>query len=89
MFFVLLVSVIFSTNPYLPYIGGQCRWAVSVGKEEFKWCQPAHHYGASKDLILVHIVQLKSMIKAHSSGRMVSSGIFNVVIASVYSEKTV
>ena len=40
------------------------------------------------DLILVHTVQLKPMIKAHSSGRMVSSGISNVVIASVYSEKT-
>ena len=40
------------------------------------------------DLILVHIVQLKLMIKAHSSGRMVSSGISDVVIASVYSEKT-
>ena len=40
-------------------------------------------YGASKDLILVHTVQLKSMIKAHSSGRMISSGISDVVIASV------
>ena len=28
-----------------------------------------------KDLILVHTVQLKPMIKAHFSGRMVSSGI--------------
>ena len=28
------------------------------------------------------------MIKAHSSGRMVSSGISNVEITSVYSEKT-
>ena len=28
------------------------------------------------------------MIKAHSSGRMVSSGISDVVIASVHSEKT-
>ena len=35
-----------------------------------------------------HTVQLKPMIKAHSSGRMVSSGISDVVIASVYSEKT-
>ena len=41
-----------------------------------------------KDLILVHTVQLNPMIKAHSSGRMVSSGISDVVIASVYSEKT-
>ena len=45
-------------------------------------------YGASKDLILIHTVQLKSMTKAHSSGIMVSSGISAVVIASVYSEKT-
>ena len=42
----------------------------------------------AKDLILVHTVQLKPMIKAHSLGRMVSSGISDVVIASVHSEKT-
>ena len=46
-----------------------------MGGEEFKW----HHqhtisYGASKDLILDHTVQPKPMIKALSSGRMVSSG---------------
>ena len=45
-------------------------------------------YGASKDLILVHRVQLKPMIKAHFSGTMVSSGISDVAFASVYSEKT-
>ena len=42
----------------------------------------------AKDLILVHIVQLKPMIKAHFSGRMVSSGISDVAFASVHSEKT-
>ena len=43
----------------------------------------------AKDLILVHTVQLKPMIKAQISGRMVvSSGISDVVIASVHSEKT-
>ena len=42
----------------------------------------------AKDLILVHTLQLKPMIKAQSSGRMVSSGISDVVIASVHSEKT-
>ena len=42
----------------------------------------------AKDLILVHTIQLKPMIKAHFSGRMVSSGISNVALASVYSEKT-
>ena len=30
----------------------------------------------------------KTLIKAHSSGRMVSSGISDVVITSVHSEKT-
>ena len=42
----------------------------------------------AKDLILVHIVQLKPMIKAQISGRMVSSGVSDVAFASVYSEKT-
>ena len=41
----------------------------------------------ANDLILVHTVQLKPMIKAHFSGRMVSSGINDVVFASVHSEK--
>ena len=34
------------------------------------------------------IVQLKPMIEVHFSGRIVSSGISDVVFASVYSEKT-
>ena len=42
----------------------------------------------SKDLILVHTVQLQPMIKAQISGRMASIGISDVVTASVYSEKT-
>ena len=42
----------------------------------------------AKDFTLVHTVQLKPMIKAHFSGRMVSSGISDVVIASVHSQKT-
>ena len=44
--------------------------------------------GASKDLILVHTVQLKQMIKAHFSGRLVTSGVSDAVIASVHYEKT-
>ena len=44
-------------------------------------------YGASLDLMLVHTVQLKPMINAHFSGRMVSSGIRDVAFASVCSEK--
>ena len=42
----------------------------------------------ANDLMLVHTLQLKPMIKAQISGRMVSSGISDVVTASVYSEKT-
>ena len=42
----------------------------------------------AKDLILVHTVQLKPIIKAKTSERMVSSGISDVAIASVHSEKT-
>ena len=37
----------------------------------------------AKDLILVHTVQLKPMIKAHFSGRMVSSGISDVAFALI------
>ena len=43
----------------------------------------------AKDLILVHTVQLKLMIKAQISGGMVSSGITDLAFASVYSEKPV
>ena len=39
----------------------------------------------AKDLILVHKVQLKQIIKAHFSGRMISSGISDVAITSVNS----
>ena len=49
------------------------------------------HYrwaGSTKDLILVHTVQLKPMIKAHISGRTISSNISDVAFASVYSDKT-
>ena len=42
----------------------------------------------AKDLTLVHIVQLKRTIKAQISGRLLSSGISDVAIASVHSEKT-
>ena len=45
-------------------------------------------YEPAKDLILVHTIQLKPMIKANFSGRMVSSGISDVAIALVHSEKT-
>ena len=41
----------------------------------------------AKDLILVHTVELKPMIKAQIPGIMLSSGIGDVAIASVHSEK--
>ena len=57
-----------------------------MGREELNGIsQHTISYRSSKDLILDHIVQLKPMIKALSSGRMVSS---DVVIASVHFEKT-
>ena len=40
------------------------------------------------DLILVHTVQLKPMINADFSGRILSSGISDVAFTSVNSEKT-
>ena len=40
------------------------------------------------DVIFVHRVQLKPMIKAQISGRIVFSGKSDVAFASVYSEKT-
>ena len=43
---------------------------------------------ANKDLILVRRVQQKTMIKAHFSGRMVSSGISDVAFPSIHSDKT-
>ena len=58
-----------------------------MGGEELKWRQLAHHQLMSQ-LILVHTVQLKPMIKAQISVRMVSSGLSDVAFASVYSEKT-
>ena len=41
-----------------------------------------------KDVVLVHTVQLKLMIKAQISGRMISIGISDVATALVYYEKT-
>ena len=42
----------------------------------------------TSSVLLVHTVQLKPMIKPQISGRMDSSGISDVVFASVHSEKT-
>ena len=43
---------------------------------------------AQNDLFLVHVVQLKPMIKDQISGKLVTNGISDVAIASVNSEKT-
>ena len=40
------------------------------------------------NLISVHTVKLKPIIKAQISGKLVTSGISDVAFASVYSEKT-
>ena len=58
-------------------------WVVSVGGEELR--TPSANEPARPHI--VHTVQLKPMVQAHSSGRMISSGISDAVIASVYSEK--
>ena len=57
-----------------------------VGKE-FKWREPVHHllWIQQKQHFSPHST---AKIKAHSSGRKVSSGRTDVVIASVHSEKT-
>ena len=81
MDFLLLVSVLFEDPLPLLYW-----WAVSVGGDELKWRQLQTI--SRNDLILVHEVQLKPMIKIQISGRMASIGISDVVTASVYSEKT-
>ena len=79
---VLLVPYFFSRTPYLPDIGG---WE---GIKMTSGSTPSAKE-PSKDLILVHTVQLKPMIKAYYSGRMISSGISDVAFASVYPEKPV
>ena len=70
------------TTPYKPDIGGQGGIKMASGST------PSVNEPV-KDLILVHSVQLKPMIKAQISGRIVSSGTSDVVFASVHSEKTV
>ena len=42
----------------------------------------------AKDLILIHTVRLKPMVQSQISVRMVSSGISDVAIATVHSQKT-
>ena len=59
-----------------------------MGGEELKWRQLAHIQLMSQQgsNFSPHLVQLKPMIKAQFSGRMVSRS--DVAFASVYSKKT-
>ena len=66
------------TTPYLPDIGGR------GGTKMASASTPS----ANEPAKLVHTVQLKPMIIAQISERMVPSGISDVAFASVYSEKT-
>ena len=66
-------------------LDGRYQW---VGRNLNGINQHTIRHGASKDLSLVHRVQLKNKVKPHSSGRMVSIGISDAVISSVHSEKT-
>ena len=60
-----------------------------MGGEELNWRQLAHHQLMSlQGPHLVHTVQLKPMIKAQISAKLVTNGISYVAIASVHSKKT-
>ena len=70
MLFVIVVSILFSRT-LVGSIGGHGRIKM-VSSSTPSANQPA------KDLVLVHTVQLKPMVKAHLSGRMVSSDVSDV-----------
>ena len=77
-YFHLLVNGFYCVSSFHTFSN---RWA---GRNLNGFFQHTSSYGASKDLILVYTVQLKPMIKAHSSERMASIGISDMVITSVY-----
>ena len=64
-------------------------WAVLVGGEDLKWCQLAHHQLISQEgpHFSSHS-KAKDNYKSQISGKMVTSGISDVVTASVQSDKT-
>ena len=57
-----------------------------MGGEKLKWCQLAHHQLMSQQR--PHFSPHSKIIKALISGKLVTSGISDVAIASVNSEKT-
>ena len=81
MVFLLLLSVLFADR--LPSFN---RWAVSLGGEKLKWRQLAHHQLMRQQR--PHTVKLKPIIKGQISGKLVTSGISDVAIISVHSEKS-
>ena len=86
-FFQLLVNG-FCVTGFRTFFRRPLTLLILVGGEEVKWHQLAHHQLMSQQG--PHFSQYstaKTMLKAHSSGITVSSGISDVVIASVYSEK--
>ena len=62
-------------------------WAVSVGGKNGV-SQGTIIYATSKDLILVHTIQLKTMIIVHFSGKLVFNGISDVRKPSEEVDKT-
>ena len=85
MVFVLLGSILFRRSlTFLILVGG----IVGRGGIIIMSASTPSPNEPAKDIILVHTVQLKPMIKAQFSGRIVSRGISVVVITSVHFEKT-
>ena len=76
MVFVLLVSILFD-DPFSSLYW----WAVSVGGEELKWCQLAHHQVMSSQ---------RPQFSPHSTAKAndKNTNLRRNVFASVYSEKT-
>ena len=83
MFFLLLASVLLSrTLTFLVLVGGNSGW----GEIKMVSASTTSAIKHGKDVILVHAVQLKPNITGLISGRMISRGISDVAIVSVYFE---
>ena len=72
MFFLLLVSVLFRGHlTFLILAGGNG----GRGKNNMTSASTPSANEQAKDVVLVHTVQLKPMIKEQISGRMISGGV--------------